>query len=316
MLTTDTARRPAGDAARRRPVAQGRSRLTRHRQTARLIGLTPGLALLVLFLGVPLGEAVRLSLTSWSGAGDAPSIGLANYAEALNDPAFRQAITVTVVYAVGSAAGILLVAVALAASVSANVPGSPFYRIVWFLPGIAPATAVAVFWGLSFAPQTGVVNVLLGDVGLGDMHAWLASPDTAIYPVIGVTIWAGAGFAFLVILGAMEQVPVSLYEAATLDGAKAFRRFTSVTVPLIRPVLVVVAMLELIWAANGFSFIYAMTSGGPGDATTTLPVLIYKQAFQFTRYGYASALGVLSAVVLIVIGAISLRLSASRQDVR
>lgn len=314
MLTTDMPQRSAG--ARGRPAARGGSRLARHKRNVRLIALTPGLVLLVLFLGLPLADAIQLSVTSWAGVGDAPFVGLANYAEALGDPAFRHSVTVTVVYSLACAAGILLVAVVMAASVSASVPGSAFYRIVWFLPGIAPATAVAVFWGLSFAPQTGVVNVLLGAVGLGDMHAWLASPDTALYPVIGVTIWAGAGFAFLVILGAMEQVPVTLYEAATLDGAKALRRFTSVTVPLIRPVLVVVAMLELIWAANGFSFIYAMTAGGPGDATTTLPVLIYKQAFQFTRYGYASALGVLSAVVLIVIGVISLRLSASRQDAR
>lgn len=293
-----------------------RSRVTRRRHVALVVGLAPGLILLVLFVGVPLVEAIWLSFTSWPGAGPAPVVGLDNYQHAVSDPAFLHSIGITALYAVLCASGIVIIAVILAAAVSGGVRGSGFYKVVWFLPGIAPATAVAVFWGLAFQPQTGIVNVILGDVGLGDTHAWLATPDTALYPLVAVTIWAGVGFAFLVILGAMEQVPVTLYEAATLDGAGPVRRFVSVTLPMIRPVLVVIAMLELIWSANGFSFVYAMTEGGPGDATQTLPILIYTTAFRFSQYGYASALGVLSAIVLIAVGLIALRLSHSRQEQR
>lgn len=290
------------------------SRMNAQRRIALVVGLAPGLILLLLFVGVPLVEAVSLSFTSWPGAGPAPAVGLANYRHAVVDSAFLHSIGITALYALLSAGGVIVVAVLLAAAVSSRVRGSGFYKVVWFLPGIAPATAVSVFWGLAFQPQTGVVNVILGDVGLGDAHAWLASPDTALYPLVAVTVWAGVGFAFLVILGAMEQVPVALYEAATLDGAGAVRRFLSVTLPVIRPVLVVIAMLELIWSANGFSFVYAMTEGGPGDATQTLPVLIYTTAFRFTQYGYASALGVLSAIGLIAVGLIALRLSRSQQE--
>jgi ABC-type sugar transport system permease subunit len=167
---------------------------------------------------------------------------------------------------------------------------------------------------LAVSPGQGAVNVILGQVGLGQMHAWLSDPHAALYPVIWATVWAGVGFAFLLLLGAMEQIPVTLYEAARIDGASAWRRFTAVTLPLIRPVLVITTMLELIWAANGFTTVYAMTNGGPGDATQTLPVLIYKQAFQYTNFGLASAMGVVSGIALTLVGLVSLRFSASRQE--
>jgi multiple sugar transport system permease protein/sn-glycerol 3-phosphate transport system permease protein/raffinose/stachyose/melibiose transport system permease protein len=112
----------------------------------------------------------------------------------------------------------------------------------------------------------------------------------------------------------MEQIPVSTYEAARIDGAGAFRTFFSITLPLIRPVLAVTTVLELIWQFNGFTVVYAMTQGGPGFATSLLPVLVYKQAFQMTDFGLASAMAVMGGVILIIVGLFSLRLSRSRQE--
>jgi ABC-type sugar transport system permease subunit len=201
----------------------------------------------------------------------------------------------------------------LAATVSAGVKGGALYRVVWFLPGIAPVTAVGIFWSQAVAPQQGVVNVVLGRLGLGDEHAWLSQTSTALYPTAAAAIWAGVGFAFVLILGATEQIDVSVYEAATIDGATRVRQFFAITLPLIRPVLAITTMLEFVWAANGFTMVWAMTGGGPGDATTTLPVLIYLKAFQFTEYGAASAMAVLSGVVLFVLGLVGLRMSRSEQ---
>jgi ABC-type sugar transport system permease subunit len=121
------------------------------------------------------------------------------------------------------------------------------------------------------------------------------------------------GFAFLLLLGAMEQIPVSVYEAARIDGASPVRALFSITLPLVRPVLAVTAMLELIWSFNGFTTLWAMTQGGPGFATSILPVQVYKEAFQQTEFGPASAMAVMGGLILIVVGAIGLRLSQSKQ---
>ena len=185
---------------------------------------------------------------------------------------------------------------------SRGLAGSRIYRVLWFLPAVAPPSAVAVFWALAVQPFAGVVNVGLGALGLGDEHAWLADPSTVMAVIIAVAVWQGVGFAFLVILGAMEEVPVSVYEAAMIDGAGPKRAFFSITLPLVRPVLSTVVLLEVIWAFNGFTLVWGMTRGGPGDATTILPVQVYKDAFLFSNFGVAAAMSVVGGTFLLVLG--------------
>jgi ABC-type sugar transport system permease subunit len=278
-----------------------------------MLAVAPALVLLLVFAGVPLVQSVWLSFTDWGGVNAPHLIGAANYRGALSDGDVAHATVVTAEFAVLTTVGIVALATLLAAVVSAGVRGAAFYRVVWFLPGIAPVTAVAIFWSQSVAPGQGAVNVVLGWLGLGDMHAWLSETKTAIYPTAAAAVWAGVGFAFVLILGATEQIDVSVYEAATIDGAGRFRQFFSITLPLIRPVLAITTMLEFVWAANGFTMVWAMTGGGPGNATTTLPVLIYEKAFQFSEYGMASAMAVLSGVVLFLLGLVGLRMSRSAQ---
>jgi ABC-type sugar transport system permease subunit len=272
----------------------------------------PAVALLLLFLGVPMVEGVRLSFSSWGGTGPITWAGLSNY-RSMFSQGFTSSLWLTLKYSLLSMVGIIVISAGLAAAVSGGVKGSRFYRVIWFLPGIAPLSAVAVFWSSAFQPVQGAANAALGAIGLGDNHAWLGTPSDAIYPIIFVTIWVSVGFAFLLLLGAMEQVPVSLYEAARLDGASALRMFRSVTLPLIKPVITVVALLELIWNFNGFTTIWGMSEGGPGYSTSTLPIIVYKQAFQETNFGLASAMAVVSGVILIVIGIVALRISRNAQ---
>jgi ABC-type sugar transport system permease subunit len=172
---------------------------------------------------------------------------------------------------------------------------------------------VAVFWATAFQPRIGTANAVLGSLGLGDRHAWLADPDKAIYVLVFVSIWGGVGFAFLLMLGGMEQIPVSLYEAARIDGASVPRQFFSITLPLVRPVLAITATLQLIWAFNGFTLIWGLTKGGPADSTSTLAVHVYKEGFQFFRFGEASTVAVLASAVLIVVGFVAMRNSSSQQ---
>lgn len=277
-----------------------------------LLMLLPGIVILVVFFGIPIVDLIRTSLSDWSGIGDATFIGFDNYTKVVTDPEVVAALLRSVALGVGASVGICAIATVLAALISGNLRGGSVYRVLWFLPAIAPPTAVAVFWALAVQPRSGAVNAFLGAIGLGDTHAWLADPNTALFVIIGVAIWQGVGFAFLVLLGAMEDVPVAVYEAASIDGASRIRAFFSITLPMIRPVLSMVILLEVIWAFNGFTLVWGMTQGGPGNSTTILPVQVYKDAFLFGDFGTAAAVSVVGGILLLVVGIVGQSLGSKK----
>jgi raffinose/stachyose/melibiose transport system permease protein len=299
--------------AREGPARAGAS-IVGQKTSRMALAVAPAMILLAAVVVIPTVEGVRLSLTDWGGVGNPNPVGLDNYREILGGSALYSTLWVTFKYAVPSAVLITVLGTVLAATVSTELAGYRFYRVVWFIPGLAPLAAVGVFWTTAFQPTTGLVNTVLGGLGMGSSHAWLAGPSTAIYPVIVATVWASVGFAFLLLLGATESVDVTLYEAARIDGAGRFRQFTSITLPLIRPTIVVTGVLELIWSFNGFALIWAMTQGGPGGATETLPVAVYRDAFLLTKFGEASALAIIGGVVLLVVGSVAMQFSRSAQS--
>jgi ABC-type sugar transport system permease subunit len=275
--------------------------------------LIPVFVLLFLFLGLPVINSIQLSFSRWGGLGPLEPVGWQNYTDLVADEQMRYSARITILYAFSVAIGVVAIATILAAAVSAGVRGHKFYKVVWFFPGIAPPTAVAIFWSSGFQPETGVVNTILGKIGLRDDYAWLASSETALYPVIFVGIWIAVGFAFLVILGAIEQIPISVREAATVDGANIRQQFFKITLPLIKPVMLIMLTLQIIWTFNGFTVVWAMTTGGPADSTSILPILAYKEAFRFGRFGTAAAMAVIAGVFLMIIGSLGIRLSRSEQ---
>jgi len=278
------------------------------------ITLIPVFVLLFIFLALPMINSVKLSFSRWGGLGPLEEVGLDNYKFLFSDTQMRYSSRITIFYAFTVAFFVVAIGTLLAAAVSANVRGHKAMKLIWFFPGIAPPTAVAIFWSSGFQPESGVVNILLGKIGLGQDHAWLASSDTALFPVIFVGVWSAVGFAFLVILGAVEQIPVSLREAALVDGANMRQQFTKITLPLIRPILMTIFTLEIIWTFNGFTVVWAMTTGGPSDSTSILPILAYKEAFRYGRFGTAAAMAVITGIFLMVVGTIGIRLSRSEQQ--
>lgn len=276
--------------------------------------LIPVFVLLFVFLALPMINSVKLSFSRWGGLGPLEPVGFDNYKFLFSDTQMRYSSRITIFYAFTVAFFVVAIGTLLAAAVSANVRGHKAMKLIWFFPGIAPPTAVAIFWSSGFQPESGVVNILLGKIGLGSDHAWLASSDTALLPVIFVGVWSAVGFAFLVILGAVEQIPVSLREAALVDGANMRQQFTKITLPLIRPILMTIFTLEIIWTFNGFTVVWAMTTGGPSDSTSILPILAYKEAFRYGRFGTAAAMAVITGIFLMVVGTIGIRLSRSEQQ--
>jgi ABC-type sugar transport system permease subunit len=239
--------------------------------------------------------------------------GTDNYHRLIDQGDFYHSAEITVFYAFSVAILIVGLAVILAAAVSSGIRGGKFMKVVWFFPGIAPPTAVAIFWSASLQPDTGIISTTLKHLGITSGFAPLGSERTALYPIIFVSVWASVGFAFLVILGATESIPVSMREAATIDGANVRQQFTKITLPLIRPVLFTIFTLEVIWNFNGFTMVWAMTRGGPGVSTEILPIYAYKEAFFFGRFGTAALIAVIAGVFLILIGAVGTRLSRSAQ---
>jgi raffinose/stachyose/melibiose transport system permease protein len=277
-----------------------------------LLAAFPALVLMVAVFALPIVQTVQLSFSDWRGFGPIDFIGFGNYVDVLTGNEFWDSLRLTTLFSVLATAGIVLCALLLAVGVTRGQRGDSVFRAVWFLPAIVPGTAAAVFWGISVQPNSGVINEILGFLGLGNDHAWLASPATALYVVIGVAIWISTAFPFLLLAGAIDRVPVEVYEAARIDGAGQWRQFWYFTLPLIRPVLTMVVALQLIWNFNAFTLVWAMTKGGPAGSTTILPVLLYQEGFKNGDFGTAATMGVLSSLLLIALGAITLRRSAAK----
>ncbi len=193
---------------------------------------------MVAVFALPIVQTVQLSFSDWRGFGPIDFIGIGNYVDVLTGEDFWNSLRLTVLFAVLATVGI----VALRAAARRRDHPRPEGRLglpgrSGSCPAIVPGTAAAVFWSISVQPNSGVINDILGFLGLGSDHAWLASPQTALYVVIGVAIWISTAFPFLLLAGAIDRVPVEVYEAARIDGAGQWRQFWYFTLPLIRPVL-------------------------------------------------------------------------------
>lgn len=271
-----------------------------------LLGAVPAVAVIGIFLGLPFVQTVQLAFSEWNGGGPVTFVGLDNFTGLLTSADFWQTMGRTAAFSLGATAGILVIGTLLSAAIAAGVPGARFFRSLWFLPVVVPVSAAGVYWGAALQPQGGVVNAALTIFG-GEPVAFLSDPSLALPTITLVWIWIHTGFAMLLILGAMNLVPVEVYEASHVDGAGTLRQFFAITLPIIRPTLVTVAMLELIITFNGFAVVWAMTRGGPGSATEILAVDVYRTAFEQGGYGAASAAALLGTIGLLVVGLIGLR---------
>ncbi|WP_448232058.1 carbohydrate ABC transporter permease [Microbacterium lacticum] len=286
-------------------VARGRGSSPRPRRgsrLARILPLLPAILLLLAFMAGPIAYALYGSLTNKSMSGPRAAnpqfIGLDNYAELFTSPDFWMSLWLTVVFVLASAVigqnvlGMLL-AVLLRSAVKPmrSIVGG-LVVLAWVLPEIVAAFALYAFFS-----KDGTLNVMLGWVGLGGT-AWLY-----YFPMLAVilaNIWRGTAFSMMVYNAALAEVPPELTEAAEIDGANAWRRFTRVTLPFIRRSISTNLLLTTLQTLGVFTLIWVMTGGGPGIQSSTLPVLAYQEAFKFAQVGYGTAI----AVVTLLIGAV------------
>jgi ABC-type sugar transport system permease subunit len=258
----------------------------------------PALILVAIFIGYPIFRSVFFSFSSWDGIGAPSWVGLSNYQNLLGSDPFWISLRNNIAFAVVITAGSVAIGTLLAAAIHSEVLGAKFFKVVYFLPFMIPQVISVVFWQLAFQPAGGVVNPLLGAMHLGGPYLWLADPDLAKVAVVFVNIWTQVGFCTIFVLAAMEAIPPEIEEAATIDGANTVRRLRYIILPVVRPVIATVGLLEFIFAFNSFTVVFAMTGGGPYYATSVLSVLLYVRAFTLGDFGYAGAVAVVSVGVI------------------
>jgi ABC-type sugar transport system permease subunit len=263
-----------------------------------IIFLIPAFSLIIIFIAYPLLRSLYLSLFEWNGITHPEFVGLENFKYLLQDASFLNALENTIVLAVTTTAGIVGVGFLLAVAIERRVRGWAVFKFVYFLPVMLSLTVVGMLWGELLDPTYGAVNVFLKFLGMEKPPVWLGDPNLALYAIIGITIWQYTGFAMIVLLAAMENIPPDIHDAATIDGVGSWGRITHIILPLVKPVLAVLVMLQLIFSMKVFDIVWVMTRGGPGEATSVLGVYLYKNAFVYTHFGYSSAIAVVMTVII------------------
>lgn len=264
--------------------------------------LLPAVMLVGGFLIWPFLRTAYLSLTEYSGLGGARFVGLANYLSFVQDPILLRSLSNTLLWVVGS----LLLPVGLGlfvATISFDLKGGAVYRVPFLLPYALSGTAIGVVWEFMLR-RDGAINALLEAIGLGRLgQAWLLSPPLNTLSMIVASTWQSMGVAVILFLVGLQTIPREPIEAARIDGAEGWTLFRYITLPLLRPMTIVVVGITLVNSLKTFDIIWVMTQGGPSRSSETLAVTMYRETFLLFEYGYGSAIAVvLSAIVLAVSG--------------
>jgi multiple sugar transport system permease protein len=266
--------------------------------------LTPALLLIAVFFFLPVLAALLLSFTDFDiyALGDLDRlrlVGFSNYLHLLQSPLFWTALGNTCYFVV--VGGPLSVAVSLGAALLVNSRLTRFpglFRTAFFLPVVTTLVAVAVVWRYLYHPRYGLLNYALSLLGI-DPIDWLGDPDWAMPAIVLLAVWKNFGFNMIIFIAGLQTIPTQLYEAARIDGAGAWREFRYITLPLLGPTFLFVALMTMIGYFQVFAEPYVMTQGGPANRTLTVVLLMYEEGFRWWNMGYASAMAfVLFALIL------------------
>jgi multiple sugar transport system permease protein len=311
-------------AAFRRP-RRSRNPIVVEDRRAGWVFITPAMILFIVFLFGPVLFAFYISLHKWELVRPERTwVGLQNYRDLMHDNDFWTAFRNTVWYAAGVVPAQTITGLVLAVLANRKIRGKTFFRTAFYFPSISSSVVISIIflWMYSqrgfvnyalqklgfptpkpvwLANPKGVVSMLLNQVGIHDVSIWLAGPSVALLAIMMLNIWTTTGTMMVIFLAGLQDVPIDVYEAASLDGASRWRMFRDITVPLLRPVIAFVVVVGLIGSFQVFDQIWVMSSGGPQKTTTTLVYLIYTEAFEFGNgFGYASAIATILFLILLI----------------
>lgn len=274
--------------------------------------LSPWVIGFLLFSGMPIVFSFLLSLTKWNLLGNPKFVGLKNYADLFSGSSdLLNTLKITFVFTILNVAVTVLVSLFLAILLNLKLRFTGVFQFFYFVPAIMPSVVMTSCMILMFNQQLGVVNYVLEKLGMPVSLNWMGN-NNLIWVVVGIAsvFTFGTGQMMLIFSAALKEVPIELYEAASLDGAGAWKTFIHVTLPAISPMLLFNVVVATVNSFNGaFTLLYPLTGGGPGDATKVISLLIYDKAFKNFNMGQASALAVILFVIVSAIAVIQFRLT-------
>ena len=268
--------------------------------------LAPSAVPLLAFTIVPMLTSAWVSLHAWNLIKPMTWVGLDNYRHLLSDPATRDVFWHTLLYVAGYLPLVYAGGLGLALALNRRMPAQAFFRAAYFLPVVTSWVVVALVWKWLLNPGNGLVNHLLGAVGLGQ-PGWWTDPGWAMASVILASAWKDLGFVMVILLAGLQAIPGDVLEAASVDGASGWRRFWRITLPLLSPSTFFVVVISLINGFQVFDQVFVMTGGGPDDASQVVVGRIYDLTFRYGRAGEASALSWLLFALILLITALQIR---------
>jgi len=286
----------------------GKSRLFLARNLGGYLFLLPALAIFALFVWYPLVLGLVMSFQSLDMINPAVWVGWTNYQRVFADPLFGIAWRNTLTFTGYALIFGYVVPLALALLINEMRHGRALFRLAFYLPVMLPPIVTAFLWLWLYNADAGLINSLLNLAHLPG-GLWLETKSTALLALVVVATWGAAGSTMLIYLAALQGVPASLYEAAEIDGTNVWQRLWHITLPTIRPIMLLMLVLQVIATMQVFTEPFTITGGGPDNATLTVLILIYRYTFQNAEFGEASALGVLLFLVLAVFALIYMRMT-------
>lgn len=302
--TTAESGAPGSGAPRRRRMGAA----ARADARTGIIMLAPALALVVVFVVVPLVFAIAISVTNWPLVGSVDFVGFANYVTAFTDTTFWASVLYTLVFAVISTALGIVVGYLLAVLVRSNRRGAGLIRTAVFLPYVIGITSLSFVALLEFRPDSGALDQLLNAVGItSGPTAWLLDATSATVLVVLLGAYVGSGFTMIILMSGMQGISEDLYESAAIDGAGRWKQEFLVTIPLVKRYIGLLTVMGFIGAILAFTQFYIITGGGPGTGTLTVMLYIYNKAFGDLQVGYATALSFVVVLIAAVLTLIQFR---------
>lgn len=266
------------------------------------IFLLPTIIGLIVFRLVPIVWAFVLSFSRWSLLGSPKFVGISNYIEAFNTDTFIQTLFNTIEFSIYYVIGSIIFGLLLAVLINIKLKSIAFFRAVIYLPVVTSAVAVGIVWNWILGANIGLLHTILESLNLPTAY-WLGDPKIALRTVAFVQVWKMAGYSMILFLAGLQGISAQTIEAAIVDGANSIQRFFKVVLPMLAPTVFFVLTVSIIDSFKNFELIYAMTKGGPQNATNTLVYDVYLNAFVYYRVGYASSV---AFVLLVFVGVLTI----------
>ncbi len=270
--------------------------------------LLPALAFMGVFLFYPIVDVFRLSFTDYNMITEANFTGLENYRTLFNDPLFWKTLKNSFIYLIGVVPVLVIAPIFLAILVNHKLAGIKWFRAAYYIPVVTSMVVVGIMWKWLYQGN-GILNYILQSLGIiNNQINWLTDPQIALFAVMAVTVWKGLGYYMVIYLSGLQSIPQELYEVSDIDGASWWQKQIHVTIPLLKPSIMLVSILSSIAAMKVFTEVYVMTKGGPLNSSKTLVYYIYEEAFENLTLGYAAAMGFVLFIVIFILSFFNIKL--------